>query len=243
MPSYVFNVPDVRTVRSTELANSLQQIQENYDGPIHAYTRIDLHLLPHSRVLQCNGFYPVEISCVASRSLRHVGDISTLLYGTNTDLDFHVANGKEIEEVIELVDPIFHDGPGRHFLDDNIGKEGAVVRYQNWIRNGLLNNNILFVTTGKSTRRVLGFYLVAGEKRHADLSLMGIDPRIKLRGLGAAQIHKVLLSLHEMGFSTCSAKIGLYDPGVVQLYQGCGFSLGSFSVVFHWHIGAGLHNT
>ena len=238
MPSFVFDISDVSQIGSEEIALHLQQIQRGVEGPIHAYTVVDSSLLLKTRVLQENAFYPVEVRCLATRSLH---DLSTLMFecgdDLSDDLEFVVATNEDVKQTLELVAPIFIDGPGRHFVDDNIPKAGAVLRYKNWILNGMSNNNILYVTKRRSSNKVLGFFLVAGqERRHADLSLMGVDPQNSPRGLGVIQLHKVLKGLRDLGFRTCAAQISTFDPAVLELYQGSGFTFrgNSFQTVFHW---------
>jgi NADP-dependent 3-hydroxy acid dehydrogenase YdfG/acyl carrier protein len=235
-PSYVFDIPDVANLGYAELFTVMSRIGEGVEGPVHAYVRIPMRDLPNTRVLQANGFYALETSCVVRRSLDDLHDVSTFLFDSDGNFDFHEAEEGEIENVLELIDPIFWNGPGRHFLDDNIPKEGATERYRNWIKNGLVNKNILTVTSERAKGRILAFMLVAGEGTHADLSLFGCDPRHSPRGLGVCHLQKLLPFLRNLGFTTTSAQISLFDPGVPKLYEGCGFTvdLQSFSTVFHW---------
>lgn len=140
-----------------------------------------------------------------------------------------VADTEELEQVLARIDPEMFT-TDRVALDPLFGRDVAMSRYRNWLRDlhGKENHALLRLHVGDNP---VGFLQVAARERTLHALLGGVYVRFKGMGFGAGMLTAALEYGRELGCTRIETKVSSNNPDVLALYLALSFQITNIEYV------------
>lgn len=143
---------------------------------------------------------------------------------------------RAVPEDIPQLRSIAHDAyrDSRYYADGNFLKEKLVEFYENWIEKAVLGTFDDYAYVLNDNDRITGFCTIKKEKEFfARLSLVGVESRMRGKGVGMQMIPAVLEDLRKNGIRYVSTVTQGRNYAAQRLYQKCGFLTAKMELWYH----------
>lgn len=183
-----------------------------------------------SKILARHAFYPIETLIEIRLPLAR---FKPLVARRFANLRMELAVEKDLPELTAIAGAAF--AADRFHLDRYIPAEKADLRYANWIREGYLAGDRIFVLKDERVKRAAGFVLARESKPGIyDMSLAALDRKYQQSGAGVFLYQAMLVESKKLGCKMAVAWISINNLNSLKAAERLGFVTHSAVTKFHW---------
>lgn len=191
------------------------------------YCELDPHELDTLVYVQRLGFQLVEFRLVLAHDLRHVGAGELAAGGVEIDDCPQPEDAADLARIAAAIAPT-----SRFAADRRFGPDASRRLYARWLQS-CLEDAAVRVIVARLVRRAVGLVTIKPHGEVMQLTLLGVAPELRGRGIGLALVHAAVQASAAAGSARLELITQGHNLGAVRTYERAGFLMAAGSYYFH----------